>query len=68
MEAYRSGHNGPDSKSGEPQGSVGSNPTASAKTRLKWPIIGISDVFLSFLSVFRDATFFTRLMIENCGN
>ena len=31
MEAYRSGHNGPDSKSGIPQGIVGSNPTASAK-------------------------------------
>jgi hypothetical protein len=30
MEAYRSGHNGPDSKSGSPQGLVGSNPTASA--------------------------------------
>ena len=28
---YRSGHNGPDSKSGSPQGLVGSNPTASAK-------------------------------------
>ena len=31
MEAYRSGHNGPDSKSGSPHGLVGSNPTASAK-------------------------------------
>ena len=30
-EAYRSGHNGPDSKSGIPPGIVGSNPTASAK-------------------------------------
>ena len=30
-EAYRSGHNGPDSKSGSPHGLVGSNPTASAK-------------------------------------
>lgn len=30
MEAYRSGHNGPDSKSGSPHGLVGSNPTASA--------------------------------------
>ena len=35
MEAYRRGHNGPDSKSGKPlAGSVGSNPTASAKLRL----------------------------------
>ena len=31
MERYRSGHNGTDSKSVEPQGSVGSNPTRSAK-------------------------------------
>ena len=30
MEAYRSGHNGLDSKSSSPQGLVGSNPTASA--------------------------------------
>ena len=30
LEVYRSGHNGPDSKSGSPQGLVGSNPTASA--------------------------------------
>ena len=30
METYRSGHNGTDSKSVEPQGSVGSNPTVSA--------------------------------------
>ena len=29
-EVYRSGHNGPDSKSGSPHGLVGSNPTASA--------------------------------------
>ena len=31
VEVYRSGHNGPDSKSGKPLiGPVGSNPTASA--------------------------------------
>ncbi len=30
MEAYRSGHNGTDSKSVVPHGTVGSNPTASA--------------------------------------
>ena len=33
MEAYRSGHNGTDSKSVVPHGTVGSNPTASAKER-----------------------------------
>ena len=32
-EVYRSGHNGPDSKSGSPQGLVGSNPTASANEK-----------------------------------
>ena len=32
-EAYRSGHNGTDSKSVVPHGTVGSNPTASAKER-----------------------------------
>ena len=30
VEWYRSGHNGPDSKSGDGQPSVGSNPTRSA--------------------------------------
>ncbi len=30
METYRSGHNENDSKSFDPQGSVGSNPTVSA--------------------------------------
>lgn len=30
VERYRSGHNGTDSKSVEPHGSVGSNPTRSA--------------------------------------
>ncbi len=30
-EAYRSGHNGTDSKSVVPHGTVGSNPTVSAK-------------------------------------
>ena len=32
-EAYRSGHNGTDSKSVVPHGTVGSNPTASAKLK-----------------------------------
>ncbi len=32
VERYRSGHNGTDSKSVEPHGSVGSNPTRSATT------------------------------------
>ena len=33
MEAYRSGHNGTDSKSVVPHGTVGSNPTASARKK-----------------------------------
>lgn len=32
MERYRSGHNGTDSKSVVPHGTVGSNPTASASS------------------------------------
>ena len=39
---YRSGHNGPDSKSGSPHGLVGSNPTASAidkKVPIRVPFI-----------------------------
>ena len=37
METYRSGHNEPDSKSGSPQGLVGSNPTVSANLNdLTW--------------------------------
>ena len=32
-ETYRSGHNGTDSKSVVPSGTVGSNPTVSAKKR-----------------------------------
>ena len=33
METYRSGHNGTDSKSVVPPGTVGSNPTVSAKPK-----------------------------------
>ncbi len=33
MDVYRSGHNGPDSKSGSPHGLVGSNPTASVPSK-----------------------------------
>ena len=35
MERYRSGHNGTDSKSVVPSGTVGSNPTHSAKKSSK---------------------------------
>ncbi len=35
MQRYRSGHNGPDSKSGEEQSSVGSNPTRCARSPAK---------------------------------
>ena len=34
METYRSGHNENDSKSFDPQGSVGSNPTVSANYKV----------------------------------
>ena len=46
MEAYRSGHNGPDSKSGRRQRLVGSNPTASA--RLSLDAIRVQDSAFSF--------------------
>ena len=36
MQTYRSGHNGADSKSVEPRGSVGSNPTRSATQALPY--------------------------------
>ena len=46
MEVYRSGHNGPDSKSGSPPGLVGSNPTASVSKVLKMPCFcGFSALF-----------------------
>ena len=38
LERYRSGHNGPDSKSGIQQCIVGSNPTLSAKMNPTEPI------------------------------
>ena len=44
-EAYRSGHNGTDSKSVVPHGTVGSNPTASAKKK-KENAIGVLFLFL----------------------
>jgi hypothetical protein len=49
MEAYRSGHNGPDSKSGRPQGLVGSNPTLSATIVLK---VRTFRTFRTFLCLF----------------
>ena len=36
MEVYRSGHNGPDSKSGDGKPSVGSNPTASVLCAIRF--------------------------------
>ena len=60
MEAYRSGHNGPDSKSGIRQRIVGSNPTASAKKKrtpfrvcsieifLLWEVVRLKAVPLPF--------------------
>ena len=41
-EAYRSGHNGTDSKSFVPHGTVGSNPTASARKTDKFRLVGFS--------------------------
>ena len=44
LEEYRSGHNGPDSKSGRRQRLVGSNPTSSAKNPLK--MLNFQGIFL----------------------
>ena len=40
MDRYRSGHNGTDSKSVVPHGTVGSNPTLSAK--MKAPCVSVN--------------------------
>ena len=49
-EAYRSGHNGPDSKSGSPHGLVGSNPTASAIVKILLTIVSRIFALYHFLS------------------
>ncbi len=51
MEAYRSGHNGPDSKSGSPHGLEGSNPSASAK---RFEMIGFKPFFVILNHVIPD--------------
>lgn len=45
MEWYRSGHNGADSKSVVPPGTVGSNPTHSAKIKASKPISLLAFIF-----------------------
>ncbi len=45
-ERYRSGHNGPDSKSGNQQWFVGSNPTLSAKSKKRQTIKNCLSFFL----------------------
>ena len=46
MEAYRSGHNGTDSKSVVPNGTVGSNPTASANKKAFCTLFCVKGSFL----------------------
>lgn len=60
-ESYRSGHNGPDSKSGSPHGLVGSNPTRSAIEKSSnhagfW-------IFLFFASALKITRFWAVLSI-----
>ena len=43
-ESYRSGHNEPDSKSGVPHGTVGSNPTLSAKKASPQAVLPLGDI------------------------
>lgn len=57
MEAYRSGHNEPDSKSGCPHGHVSSNLTASAKSR---EIITISRLFFSYFVLYTINTIYSQ--------
>ena len=45
MDRYRSGHNGPDSKSGSPHGLVGSNPTVSV-CKVMHRFISMHDFFV----------------------
>ena len=63
LEAYRSGHNGPDSKSGYPHGYVGSNPTASVDgTKVKKSVAKLGFATLLFsvsLSIVRVGFFYT---------
>ena len=52
-ETYRSGHNGTDSKSVEPQGSVGSNPTRSAIKETSFVYQDKRGFFLAFWAKYR---------------
>ena len=66
LEKYRSGHNGPDSKSGEVKASVGSNPTFSATSeqaayRLLRLFFKSWSVLISLLLLFRKRSRSRRL-------
>ena len=62
LEAYRSGHNGPHSKCGNPQGFVSSNLTASAKWNLK-RIVLKNDLISGFSFVhFKQTTQYIKQM------
>lgn len=63
-EAYRSGHNGTDSKSVVPSGTVGSNPTHSAKKSSKQA--GLLDFLFCFLKSkwSESTTFFADLNLN----
>ncbi len=65
MEAYRSGHNGTDSKSVVPHGTVGSNPTASASYCVrKWLCRAVCG--LLFFSVLWTCPLFVHYSVV-CG-
>lgn len=66
MERYRSGHNGPDSKSGSPKGLVGSNPTLSANTakgRMTRPFFMFS--FCYYVRFLLNENMWIKLFIVN---
>jgi hypothetical protein len=62
METYRSGHNGTDSKSVVPHGTVGSNPTVSA-IRKSSKRVGLLDFLFS--EEFSKSTFMRLYIIGN---
>ena len=71
MEAYRSGHNGPDSKSGSPHGLVGSNPTASAKKDTDMNLLIQTGVFfftISYLLYNHDTAIVSRSIVLPFAN
>jgi hypothetical protein len=63
MEAYRSGHNEPDSKSGCPHGHVSSNLTASARGLFAVNVRNRPSIFFAFSTLSFEGVF--SVCVEN---